>query len=169
VWDRTAECLDWVVTSRSSYMLSGARVVPVIFKEGDVIFKGIASATGVLSSVENRMSVEQHACSVSSNRYTLSLYIPNAYSANSIAGDLTPRNITPELFDIDICPREMGSTNAYSVFKNKYIGQANGISYGIHFVIQFRNTSNTVSTSGFSFVVKAAGNVFNNSFLDDIL
>ena len=63
----------------------------------------------------------------------------------------------------------MGSTNAYSVFKNKYIGQANGISYGIHFVIQFRSTSNTVSTSGFSFVVKAAGNVFNNSFLDDTL
>ena len=87
VWDRTAECLDWVVTSRSSYTLSGVRVVPAIFKEGDVIFKGIASATGVLSSVENRMRTEQHACSVSSNRYTLSLYIPNSYYANSIAGD----------------------------------------------------------------------------------
>lgn len=169
VWNRTAEVLDWVVTSRNSHTLSSGRVLPAVFKEGDVIFKGVVSAAGVLSSVENRMRVEQHACSVTSNRYTLSLYIHNSYNANSVAGDLIPRNITTELFDIDICPREMGTTSAYSVFKNKYIGQANGISYGIHFVIQFRNLSNTVSTSGFSFVVRAAGNVFNNSFLDDTL
>ena len=168
VWNRVYEVLDWVMTSRTSYRVlvnqgdSSEIRVPNVFKENDIIAKGDVSSTAVFSNLLNRYN-GNIICSVSSNTFTISIPRQTYYAADGV---VLNRSMSADQFGIEVI--SSAASNAYSAFLRKYYGTGNNVT-GVHFVIQFRNQSNTVATTNFKFVIRALDYVFNNIYLDDEL
>lgn len=168
VWNRVYEVLDWVMTSRTSYRIitnqgdaSDIRV-PNVFKEGDLIAKGDVSASASFSNLLNRYEINI-ACSVSSDRFTLS--IPRNQYRDS-QGALVNRTMSADQFDLQVIPNTSSHRNTY-IYKR--YGTVNSTT-GVHFDIEFRTyNGSTPTATPFKFVLRALDYVFNNIYLDDTL
>jgi hypothetical protein len=168
VWDRVNQVLDWVVTFRSSYQLGTNQAgtpaeirKPNVFKEGDIIVKADVSSSGVLSNIVNRYRMDV-SCSVSSNKYTITLPLDQYYS---VSGTLLDRVLSAQMVDIDIIPR-------FSSFHNIFVYKrySTSPSKGVHFDVSFRtNTGTSDVTRDFSFIIRAADYIINNVYLDNTI
>lgn len=168
VWNRVNEVLDWVMTSRTSYQIitnqgdASEIRVPNVFKENDIISKGVVSASAAFSNLLNRYGANI-SCSVSSGKFTLS--IPRL-TYLSPTGTALNRAMSDDQFDLQVIPNTSSHRTTY-IYKR--YGTVNGIT-GVHFDIEFRTyNGSTATATAFKFVLRALDYVFNNIYLDDTL